>query len=197
MNRQITGTLPAGYQAKRTFDMAKDKQLNTVIQFLFLFITGVLIGFALWVGLPLSTDLNPFSSFLVTVLLVFIYMALHELTHALFIKIFSGTLPSFRIRFPFLSVGSEAVFKQSHFIVIALAPVLLWGALLIIMLFIIPERSFLSIFIVMIVNFAGSGGDYVQAYIAFNSPAYTLFQDNGKETTLFVPAENEKDPGSN
>lgn len=197
MKRQLTGTLPAGYQAKRTFDMAKDKQLNMVIQFSFLFITGFLIGFALWIGLPLSTDLNPFLSFLVTVLLVLIYMSLHELTHTLFIKIFSGSLPSFRIRFLFLSVGSEAVFKRSEFIVIALAPVLLWGALLIILLFVIPERFFLSIFALVIVNFAGSGGDYVQAYIAFNSPAHTLFQDNGKETTLFIPAENEKDPGNN
>ena len=197
MKRQLTGTLPAGYQAKRTFDMAKDKQLNMVIQFSFLFITGFLIGFALWIGLPLSTNLNPFLSFLVTVLLVLIYMSLHELTHTLFIKIFSGSLPSFRIRFPFLSVGSEAVFKRSEFIVIALAPVLLWGALLIILLFVIPERFFLSIFALVIVNFAGSGGDYVQAYIAFNSPAHTLFQDNGKETTLFIPAENEKDPGNN
>ena len=197
MKRQLTSTLPAGYQAKRTFDMSKDKQLNMVIQFSFLFITGVLIGVALWVGLPLSTDLNPFLSFLVTVLLVLIYMSLHELTHTLFIKIFSGSLPSFRIRFPFLSVGSEATFKRSEFIVIALAPVLLWGALLIILLFVIPERFFLSIFILVIVNFAGSGGDYVQAYIAFNSHAHTLFQDNGKKTTLFIPAENEKDPGNN
>ncbi|WP_298826937.1 DUF3267 domain-containing protein [uncultured Planococcus sp.] len=197
MNRQVTGTLPAGYEAKRTFNLAKDKHLNGMIQFSFLFITGVLISLALWTGLPLSTDLNPFLSFLVTVLLVLIYMAFHELTHALFIKFFSGSRPSFRIRFPFLSVGSEAVFKRGNFIVIALAPVLLWGTLLIILLLVIPERFFLSIFIVVIVNFAGSGGDYVQASIAFNSPAHTLFQDNGKETTLFVPSENEKDPGNN
>ena len=197
MNRQITGTLPAGYEAGRTINLTKDKQLNMVIQFSFLFITGVLIGFALWTGSPLSTDLNPFLSFLVTILLVLIYMAFHELTHALFIKIFSGSRPSFRIRFPFLSVGGEAIFKRRDFIVIALAPVLLWGSLLLILLFIIPERFFLSIFALVIVNFAGSGGDYVQAYIAFNSPAHTLFQDNGKETTLFIPAENEKDPGNN
>ena len=197
MSTQNSVTLPADYQAIRKVNLSEDKQINQMIQFCFVFITGLLIIFALWFGLPLSTGTNPFFSFLITVVLVLIYMAFHELTHAVFIKIFSHSRPSFTVRFPFLSVGSQAYFNRKSFLVIALAPGLLWGTVLIILLFLVPDRIFLSLYILLIVNFAGSSGDYIQAYIAFKSPAETLFQDNGKETTLFVPADSKKDPGSN
>src|SRR5690606_32150798 len=136
--------------------------------------------------LPLSRTLNPFLSFLITVVLVFVYIALHESVYSVFIQIFCRSCPAYRIRFPFLSVGSEAYFNRRSFIIIALAPVTIWGAALISLLALVPNPLFLSVYILMIVNFAGSAGDYIQAYIALTSPADTLFQDNGKATALFT-----------
>lgn len=144
MSVEDTFVLPADYVVLRKVNLAKDKHINLVIQLCFVFITMTLIGFALWTGLPLANDINPFFSLVITIFLVLIYMSLHELTHAFFIKIFSKRRPSFRIRFPFLSVGSEAYFNRRSFIAIALAPVLIWGALLILLLFFVPLQIFLS-----------------------------------------------------
>ena len=196
MGKKMNGntlSLPPHYNMERTIDLAQDKHLNVLIQSCFVLITGILIGLALWTGLPLSSTLNPFLSFFITVVLVLVYMALHETMHAVFIKIFSRSRPAYRIRFPFLSVGSEAYFNRRSFIVIALAPVTIWGAALISLLALVPNPLFLSVYILMIVNFAGSAGDYIQAYIALTSPADTLFQDNGKATALYTPQGNKKD----
>lgn len=187
--------LPPHYRLERTIDLAQDKQLNVLIQFCFVLITGVLIGLAFWADLPLSSTLHPLFSFLITMGLVLVYMALHEAMHAVFITIFSRTRPVYRIRFPFLTVGSEAYFNRRSFIIIALAPVTIWGAVLISLLTIVPDYLFLSVFIVAIVNFAGSAGDYIQAFIALTSPAETFFQDSGKATALFTPNGNKKDSG--
>ena len=187
-----TLSLPPHYHIERTINLAQDKHLNVLIQSCFVLITGILIGFALWADLPLSNSLNPLFSFLITVGLVLVYMALHEAMHAVFIKIFSDSRPVFRIRFPFLSVGSEAYFNRRSFIIIALAPATIWGVVLISLLVVVTNFLFLSVFILVVVNFAGSAGNYVQAYIALTSSANTLFQDNGKATALFTPEGNKK-----
>lgn len=197
MSNGNTSSLPTGYEVIRKINLAEDKRINLTIQLCFIFITAILIGFAFWARLPLSNDLNPFFSFLITIFLVLVYMALHELTHAFFIKVFSGRRPSFRIRLPFLSVGSETYYNRKSFVIIAIAPAFIGGISLILLLFLVPTQIFISFYILLIVNFAGSAGDYVQAYIAINSPANVLLQDNGKETSLFMPSDSKKDPGSN
>ena len=64
-----TLSLPPHYNIERTIDLAQDKHLNVLIQSCFVLITGILIGLALWAGLPLSSTLNPFLSFFITVVL--------------------------------------------------------------------------------------------------------------------------------
>ncbi|WP_142826062.1 DUF3267 domain-containing protein [Planococcus soli] len=188
--------LPANYKVRRKVNLSKDKHINLVIQLCFIVIAGILMGLAFWIGFPLSNSIGLLPSLLVTVILILVYMSLHELTHAFFIKVFSGRLPSFRIRFPFLSIGSEAYFNRKKFIIIALAPVLVWGITLAALLFVVPSQIFFSVYILFIVNFAGSAGDYVQTYIALKAPTATLFQDNGIETTIYMLADNKKNPGT-
>ncbi|MDQ0429002.1 fatty acid desaturase [Planomicrobium stackebrandtii] len=189
--------LPANYKVVRKVNLSKDKHINLVIQLCFIVIAGILMGLAFWIGFPLSNSMDLLPSLLVTVILILMYMSLHELTHAFFIKFFSGRLPSFRIRFPFLSIGSEAYFNRKKFIIIALAPALVWGITLAALLFVVPSQIFFSVYILFIVNFAGSAGDYVQSYIALKAPTATLFQDNGIETTIYMLADNKKNPGTN
>ncbi|MBT2570464.1 hypothetical protein [Planococcus sp. ISL-110] len=107
MSNGNTFSLPADYEVMRTINLAKDKSINLMIQLFFIFITVVLIGFALWIGLPSSNNMNPFFSFLFTVSLVLIYMALHELTHAFFIKVFSDDVLLFRFVFLFFQSAAK------------------------------------------------------------------------------------------
>ena len=114
-------------------------------------------------------------------------MALHELTHGVFMKLLSGVKPVYFARFPFLCTGSTAYFNKKSFIIVALAPVVLWGTFLIAVLLLLPSDFFLSVYIIIGLNFAGAAGDYFQVYATSKLPSSALIQDNGKETSVYLP----------
>lgn len=53
----------------------------------------------------------------------------------------------------------------------------------------LPSQFFFSVYIVTILNFAGSSGDYFQAYAVAKLPPTALIQDDGRVTTVYLPAE--------
>ena len=48
-----------------------------------------------------------------------VYMAVHELTHGVFVKLFSGVKPVYFARFPFLCTGNTAFFNKTSFVTVA------------------------------------------------------------------------------
>ncbi|ANU10290.1 hypothetical protein A1A1_07387 [Planococcus antarcticus DSM 14505] len=67
MSNGNTFSLPTDYEVMRKVNLAKDKHFILLIQLCFIFTTGTLISFALWVDFPLSNGMNPFSLFLITI----------------------------------------------------------------------------------------------------------------------------------
>lgn len=122
----------------------------------------------------------------ITIGLVIIYMALHELTHGVFMQILSKKKPNYSFRFPYLTTGSQSFYNKMSFFIIALAPVIIWGIILMIVIAFIPETLFLSFYVVLGLNFAGSAGDYVQVYYLSKLPKNVLLQDDGNETKVFI-----------
>lgn len=59
---------------------------------------------------------------------------------------------------------------------------------LVTLLLTLSSQFFLPVYIVTILNFAGSSGDYFQAYAVARLPARALIQDDGKKTTVLLPA---------
>jgi hypothetical protein len=164
-----------------------DKKTNIFIQILAVLVVALMIGLAKWLNFPLNTSWSSGLTILITVFMCIIYMALHELTHGLFIRILSKSKPTFFIRLPFLCTGSNVYFNKISFIIIALAPVVKIGAALILLMNFLPTYFFLSLYIVEILNFASAAGDYFQVYTLIKLPNEALVQDNGKETKIFVP----------
>lgn len=115
----------------------------------------------------------------------FSYIILHEITHLIFMKIFSKEKINISIKFPTVSVGSEAKFSKKQFSIIALSPVIILGSILIfLLLFTSKEYTFLWS-ILLILNFAGSGGDYLQFFKISKYSTNTYFQDTSNETIVF------------
>ena len=181
-----TASLPAGYQLQGTMDLKKDKKINLAIQAAFILIVLLMIGLARWFGFPAKGSWSTGITILATVLAGLFYMAVHELTHGFFMKALSGVKPVYFARFPFLCTGSTAYFNKGSFILVALAPVVLWGLVLITLLLLLPPDFFLSIYIVTGLNFAGAAGDYFQTYKIAELPPMTLIQDDGKVTSIFT-----------
>ncbi len=121
-----------------------------------------------------------------TIGLVIIYMMLHELTHGVFMQILSKKKPNYAFRFPYLTTGSLSYFNKTSFLIIALAPVIILGIILLILIFLVSNTVFLSLYVVLGLNFAGSAGDYAQVYYLSKLPNDVLFQDDGYETKVFV-----------
>ncbi len=115
----------------------------------------------------------------------FSYIILHEITHLLFMKIFSKEKINISIKFPTISVGSNAKFSKKQFSIIALAPVIILGSILILLILITSKEYTLLWSILLILNFAGSGGDYLQFFKICKYPTNTYFQDNSIETIIF------------
>lgn len=181
--------LPLNYKFYMKMDLKKDKKINIAIQGLFLLIVALMIGLAMWLKFPMKNNWSTGVTIVVTVAMCAVYMIMHELIHGVFLKLFSGVKPKYFARFPFLCTGSEAYFNKWSFSIVALAPVVIWGILLITILSLLPTDCFLSIYIVTALNFAGAAGDYFQVYAILKLSPTAIIQDNGKETKVFLPIQ--------
>ena len=100
-------------------------------------------------------------------------------------KIFSKEKINISIKFPTISVGSNAKYSKKQFSIIALAPVIILGIILILLiLFSSKDYTFLWS-ILLTLNFAGSGGDFLQFLKISKYPTNTYFQDTSNETIVF------------
>ena len=168
-------------------DLKKDKKANFAIQGLFVLIVAAMIGGSMWLDLPTKNNWGAGITALVTVAMCAVYMVTHELIHGVFLKLFSGVNPKYFARFPFLCTGSEAYFNKLSFSVVALAPVVIWGIILVVLLAVLPNAYFLSIYIVTALNFAGAAGDYYQVFMISKLSSAAVLQDDGRETKVFLP----------
>ena len=115
----------------------------------------------------------------------FCYIILHEITHLIFMKLFSREKINISIKFPTISVGSGAKFNKMQFTIIALAPVVILGCILLLLIIFTPKNYTFLWTILLILNFAGSGGDYMQFLKVRKYPRNTYFQDNSDETAIY------------
>lgn len=115
----------------------------------------------------------------------FCYIVLHETIHLIFMKFFSKEKLHISIKFPIISVGSNGKFSKSQFIIVALAPVIILGVILILLMLFSPKEYTFFLTILLILNFAGSGGDYLQVFEMRKYSTDTFFQDSSNETTVY------------
>lgn len=72
-----------------------------------------------------------------------------------------------------------------QFTIIALAPVVILGCILLLLIIFTPKNYTFLWTILLILNFAGSGGDYMQFLKVRKYPRNTYFQDNSDETAIY------------
>lgn len=184
-------TLPQGYREMLSIDLQKNKKLM-------LLVNGIAIALAvpmLVLGarlVPISTlfDMSGgmgayFARFGVLMGAVVVYMVLHELTHALIMKL-CGTK---KIRFGFTGMyafaGSDDYYPKLPYIGIALAPIVLLGIVVAVINALVPEGWFWVVYLVQITNVSGAGGDlYVTARFA-SLPKDILVRDYGVGMHIF------------
>lgn len=127
-NRRILGEETMDNTLKKigVIDYKKSKYSHFFIigSFIFFIIVG---GIFIALSNSISSNILMGQWFLLGCLC---YIVLHEIIHLLFMKFFSKESLYLSIKFPTISVGSKGKFSKRQFIIVALAPVIILGIVL-------------------------------------------------------------------
>lgn len=183
-------TCPKGYRQVGVMDFVRNrKQLMTVS-------IAALAATALMFGLGLV--FHPFAptwaflrakwwAWLALAGMYLAYIPLHELTHGLLMHALSGVKPQYGFRLCYAYAGSRVYFDRFSHNLIALAPLLLWGAILFTLERMLPVEWFWLLYIIQISNVSGSAGDVYCVAALARYPKDILIQDTGTRMRILAP----------
>lgn len=184
--------LPEGCREILQIDLQKDKKLAILVNGIAGAIAVVMLFLGVKFTVPISSafDMSQgMGRYLlrwgVLLLGMMAYLVLHELVHGICMKYFSGVKPHYGFTGMYAYAGSEAYFNKNSYIVIALAPIVVWGIVLLILSLLVPADWFWIVYFIQVVNISGAGGDlYVSARFA-KLPKDILVNDTGVSMTVY------------
>ena len=187
MNRR---ELPDGYREIRVIDLAKNRR-----ELLLVNLGGLLIIAAMLFAGVLMHPCDIVQAFetihpgmlLALTAMIAAYIPLHELTHGLVMHRLSGVRPGYGFSLMYAYAGSDVYFDRRSYVAVALAPVVLWGAVLLALRCAFPHLFWLF-YIVQIVNISGAIGDFYCTWRVLQLPKTILIQDAGTRMQIFAPA---------
>ena len=184
-------SLPEGYKEIYSVDLQKNKRLAILINSLAL-LFGIALAVPMHFFVPITTlfsmDKGFFTyvlKFAVLLVLTFVYIILHECVHGIAMKI-CGTK---KVKYGFTGIyafaGSDDYYGKKPYIFIALAPVVLWGVVLLAVNILVSYEWFWVIYLIQITNLTGAVGDlYVTAKFS-RMPKDILVTDCGVSMKVF------------
>ena len=183
--------LPQGYREIDSIDLQKNKKLSLLVNGVALFIV-LLMVIPMHFVVPMTTlfDMSQgvkayFIRFLILMAAIVVYMVLHELVHGITMKM-CGTK---KIKYGFTGVyafaGSNDYYDKRSYIVIALAPIVVWGVVLLVLNLLVPVQWFWIVYWVQVSNISGAAGDLYVTYRFSRLPRDILVQDYGVGMTVY------------
>ncbi|HIQ59454.1 MAG TPA: DUF3267 domain-containing protein [Candidatus Merdivicinus intestinavium] len=184
-------TLPEGYCEILNLNLQKDKKTALLVNGLALLIMAAMlipVLFLVPVG-PLFDLSDPVLYFLrwgVLLAGAAAYIILHEWTHGFAM----GRYGKSRVQYGFTGLyayaGSADYFPKRAYIVIALAPLVLWGVILLVFLPLVPADWFWIVYGLQIANIGGAAGDLYVVWRFRKFPGDILVRDDGVSMTVFA-----------
>lgn len=185
MSSRSTLQLPADHHLHRSINIQQDHRVR--IQTSSAVIALLAVAVVPLFDLPIRSGWPPGTLIAVIVLGVLLYFLVHEATHGVVAQLLTGRRSSYSFRFPFLRTGNTGILHRGALATVALAPVVFWGALFLIALFTVPMDFRMLCYVLLVLNIAGSTGDFVEAAIALRQPEGALLRDTGAELEIFLP----------
>ena len=191
-------TLPDGYEKKDYVNLYTDRRLYRALN-----TASILIGFAVlavgyfWQGFDALLALlrRGMSAYLLWILMlgagILAFYTLHELTHGLCMRLFSGIRPHYGRKGVMLFTGSEAYFCRRDYLVTALAPAVIFTALFAVLTVFLQGEWFWLALGLQLANLGGIVGDIYMSYRALREPKTALFRDSGVAVTIYTEKTDE------
>lgn len=174
--------LPEDYKEFYSLDLQKDKKKALLVNGIALAISVIMV-IPMHFVVPITTlfDINKGYIFkmLTLVLLLVVYMILHELVHGVAMKLCGTKKVKYGFTGLYAFAGSEDFYPKKPYIFIALAPVVLWGIVLAVVNILVPTEWFWIIYILQIMNLSGAAGDFFVTIKFSQFPDDILVKDHG------------------
>ncbi len=186
---KTSATLPVSYREIERIDLKENKKLFLLVNVLSLVIAIPFLALGFLV-VPISSLMQGGSSaywLRIAVILggLLIYIVLHEAVHGIFMKAFSGVKPHYGMSLTYAYAGSDAYFNRRHYIIIALAPIVIWGLVLAALCFLLPRIWFWAVYFIQLMNLSGAAGDLYVTVRMLRMPADILVRDTGVAMTVY------------
>lgn len=182
-------TLPNGYELCRTIDLAKNQKENTFVSLLSLVLLAVVFALGFLIREDTGAKGEEYLPVMVAALVsFFVYIVLHEAVHGAIMWYFSKQKPHFGISLQYAYAGSKAYFRKTPYMIIALAPMVVWGVIFLLAALLMPGIWFWLFWFLLAGNFSGAAGDlYVFCQVSRMQPEI-LVQDDGVAMRVYAPA---------
>lgn len=190
-NRWAAEFLPAHYDLYERIDLTGDKKtfnsvcIWSVIALVVMIVYGIIKHPVL---ASFDMELWRVASCIVFMIMgMILYIILHEAVHGIFIRLFTGANPTFGIDLKkgMAYAGSTWYFRKLPYIIIALAPVIIWGIILALWLDDLPANYYWYMYAIQIFNITGAAGDlYVTCRVA-SMPKDILARDSGTSVEFY------------
>lgn len=186
--------LPEKYLQILEIDLQKNKRLAILLNGASLLVAAAMIIPVLFFkSVTLLFDMSNmtmyFVRFGVILLGLVAYMILHELVHGIFMKVFSGVKPTYGFTGLYAYAGSTAYFCKKSYIIIALAPVVIWGAALSVLRDFVPDSWFWVVYFIQVCNVSGAVGDFYVTIKFTGLPKDILVNDSGTSMRVYSAEE--------
>ena len=182
---KAVNTLPEGYNQIYEIDLQKDKKMSLIVNGLAVLIT-VLMAIPMHFIVPFTTIYNYdetsaqfYTRLLVFMVLIVVYMVLHELVHGITMKMCGTKKVKYGFTGMYAFAGSDDYYDKKSYIIIALAPVVVWGIVIAIINCFVPSHWFWIVYFIQIVNISGAAGDLFVTVKFSKMPSDILISDYG------------------
>ena len=81
--------------------------------------------------------------------------------------------------------GSDAYFNKKQYVIIALAPVVFFGVVFLLLNLFLPSEWFWTIYLLQIFNLSGAAGDFYMTNLMTKLPADVLVHDSGTAMNIY------------
>lgn len=183
--------LPEGYNEKLAIDLQKNKKLAVFVN-LFAIAIAIILVVPMCFVVPISSlfsmesgILNYMIRFIVLFVLSILYLVLHELVHGIAMKICGTKKVKYGFTGMYAFAGSSDYYDKTAYIFIALAPVVLWGAVILIVNLFVANEWFWVVYFIQIMNLSGAAGDFYVTAKFSRLPKDVLIQDYGVGMKVF------------
>ncbi|MBR6709875.1 MAG: DUF3267 domain-containing protein [Clostridia bacterium] len=185
-------SLPEQYVQVYALDLQKNKKTAILVNALAVGIAALLVVPMLFV-VPITTlfDMEEgFGAYLLRFGVLaggsVLYLVLHELVHGIAMKLCGTRRVHYGFTGMYAFAGSDDYYDKSGYIMIALAPIVVWDVVLAVLNLLVPTAWFWVVYLIQISNLSGAAGDLYVTVKFSRLPRDILVRDSGVAMTVYA-----------